>query len=122
MNRNEVVSAFRELKDQGVTQPWERNEQTKKAWELYDAFYKEAVQKSESDSDPKAVILLNQEISLDMMMIDAGFKADQDSIDAILDFLEQDLESAEEAGYKELAEQIKNKISEFEKLAETVTE
>ena len=114
-SRDQVVEVFRKLHDKDITDPWDRNndEQTNEAWALYDSFFNNL---NSNHKDVPASLRANQQASIDLIMIEAGY-IDQDSIGEVLDFLEQDLESAKEIGDTELIEQIQSKITELEKLS-----
>lgn len=117
ITREAVVEEFRKLKKEGVENPYslENEEKSKKALDMYSTFSDAVSKKLDNSSDIKVISSSNQEISLDLILIDAGYDKDADNFEEVLDLLEQDMMVAEEAGEKELVTQIKIKIEDLEK-------
>jgi hypothetical protein len=116
VTRDQVVAAFRALKNEGVENPWDQDDKkTEHAWKLYEKFNDIASKDSDENKDPKAPLELNQQISIDMIIGDAGFEPDEDNLDAILDFLEQDLAQAEKIGDKKFVADLREKIEFYNK-------
>ncbi len=106
ISREQVVEAYKALKGKGVNPNADfDNEDVKKAEALYQDYFSSLP----TDLSDKEALELNQKSSYDLILIDAGF-GDEDSYEAVLDFLEQDLESAKEMADKDLIQQIKDKI------------
>lgn len=107
--REDVVAAYRGLKEKGLDPIKDSdNEEVKHAEDLYGQY---ANSQSADDLSDKEALELNQKISYDLILIDAGL-GDADSYDAALDFLEQDLEQAREMADNDLVKQIEAKIAQ----------
>ena len=122
INREQVVAAFKELKTQRIENPWEQNTNTADAWKLYREFCDIETKKVDKSDDPKAPLVLDQQISIDMIITEAGFEPDEDNLETILDFLEQDLETAKDIGDTKLISELQEKIKTYQTMYDSLSE
>jgi len=114
ITRDEVVAAYKALKDKGLDPVKDfTNEEVAKASDLYDKYFNSLAK----DVSGREALELNQNGSYDLVLIDAGL-GDEDSFEAALDFLEQDLEQAKTMNDESLVQQIESKIAEVKQQSE----
>lgn len=115
--REQVVQAFQKFTDKGITRPDDLpldDPEVIQANKLLDEWTNQQQILAKEKGTPEAEL----EFSLDRttIYVDAGFK-DPDYLDEVTnDWLDQDLEAAQEAGLIEIVGKIQDKINDIERI------